>query len=500
MQTYLKNGYIVSMDQQDTVFDGGGVLVEDDRITAVGKVDPRLVKPDAEVIDLQGKYVLPGFVNTHVHTSQQISRGVGDDVDFICWLHDRMWPFESSMTEEDSYVSTLMTSLELIRSGVTSFAEPGGQFVSGMARGTAESGLRGKLAKSVMDCGEGLPEIWQRTMEQELEQHRKEAEEELQLNGQPMDLSEKQRETYAAMPEEARQRLRGFMEKYRGTAERNPKLYGDFIHSVFTRAIMEQQMLMENAGVGGQEMDPEIGILYRDISQFKDTEIPKAIELIQAVAREINGELAAKGHSGGHMGKLDFRRTIRKGLETGGSFYRLRYRKKRAKRKRLVLLCDVSGSMVQFSEFALRFIQSLNQVSESSRVFLFSETAVEADAFRLQNMDLFRSYVKDSGIYGRGTDLGEALETLCAMHPSVLGASATLLILSDTKTIDQPRAVAAVREAKRQAGRVIFLNPIPEGKWQYIRSVQTMASICPMVSCSTLRELASACRRLTKEM
>ena len=159
MQTYLKNGYIVSMDQQDTVFDGGGVLVEDDRITAVGKVDPRLVKPDAEVIDLQGRYVLPGFVNTHVHTSQQISRGVGDDVDFICWLHDRMWPFESSMTEEDSYVSTLMTSLELIRSGVTSFAEPGGQFVSGMARGTAESGLRGKLAKSVMDCGDGLIEM-----------------------------------------------------------------------------------------------------------------------------------------------------------------------------------------------------------------------------------------------------------------------------------------------------------------------------------------------------
>lgn len=334
--------------------------------------------------------------------------------------------------------------------------------------------------------------------EQELEQHRKEAEEELQLNGQPMDLSEKQRETYATMPEEARQRLRGFMEKYRGTAERNPKLYGDFIHSVFTRAIMEQQMLMENAGVGGQEMDPEIGILYRDISQFRDAEIPKAIELIQAVAREINGELAAKGKSGGHMGKLDFPPAPSARDWKPGQLYRLRYRKKRAKRKRLVLLCDVSGSMVQFSEFALRFIQSLNQVSESSRVFLFSETVVEADAFRLQNMDLFRSYVKDSGIYGRGTDLGAALETLCTMCPGVLGPAATLLILSDTKTIDQPRALAAVREAKRQAGRVIFLNPIPEGKWKYIRSVQTMASVCPMVSCSTLRELASACRKLTK--
>ncbi|MDD5863759.1 MAG: VWA domain-containing protein [Firmicutes bacterium] len=332
--------------------------------------------------------------------------------------------------------------------------------------------------------------------EQALEQHRREAEEELQLNGKPMDLDDKQREAYAAMPEEARQRLRSFLEKYRGTAERNPALYGEFIHSVFAKTILEQQLLMENAGLGGQELDPEIGIFYRDITAFQDTEIPRAIELIQAVAKSINGELAAKRKAGGHMGKLDFRRTIRKGLETGGSFYRLAYRKKRAKRRRLVLLCDVSGSMVQFSEFALRFIQSLNQVSESSRVFLFSETMVEADAFRLQNMDLFRNYVKESGIYGRGTDLGAALENLCARKPPVLGASTTLLILSDTKTIDQTRAIGAVREAKRQAGQVIFLNPIPEGKWQYLRSVQAMANLCPMVSCSTLRELAAACRKL----
>lgn len=334
--------------------------------------------------------------------------------------------------------------------------------------------------------------------EQEFQQHRQEAEEDLQLGGQPMDLSEEQRETYATMPEEARQRLRNFMNKYRATAERNPKLYGDFIHSVFTRTILEQQMLMENAGVGGQEQDPEIGILYRDISQFQDTEIPKAIEIIQAVARQINGELSAKRRRGGHSGKLDFRRTIRKGLETGGSFYQLRYRKKRSHRKHLVVLCDVSGSMVQFSEFALRFIQSLNQVSDNSRVFLFSETVTEADAFRLQNMDQFRNFVRDSGIYGRGTDLGTALEALCKLTPPVLSAGATLLILSDTKSIDQSRAIAALQEAKRLSGRVIFLNPIPENKWKYVKSIQAMASIVPMVPCSTLRELAAACRKLTR--
>jgi 5-methylthioadenosine/S-adenosylhomocysteine deaminase len=168
-QTYLKNAYVLSMNAEDTVYDGGGVLVENDKIIAVGKIDPEMVSPDAEIIDLTGKYLLPGFVNTHVHTSQQLSRGVGDDVDFITWLHKRMWPYESNMTEEDSYLSTLVCSLELIRSGVTTFAEPGGQFVSGMVRATEESGLRAKLAKSVMDCGEGLPKPWQLSTDEELE-------------------------------------------------------------------------------------------------------------------------------------------------------------------------------------------------------------------------------------------------------------------------------------------------------------------------------------------
>ncbi len=335
-----------------------------------------------------------------------------------------------------------------------------------------------------------------RRREEEMQQRRQEAQEDLQIDGSPMDLTEEQREAYAAMPEQARQKLRNFMERYKDSAARNPNLYGNFIHSVFARTILEQQMLMEDGAVGGMASDPELGLMFRDISQFKDTEIPKAISIIQAISSQINGELSAKRKNTGHSGKLDFRRTIRKGLETGGSFYRLRYKKKQTRRKHLVLLCDVSGSMVQFSEFALRFIQSLNHVADSSRAFLFSEDLVEADAFSLQNMDLFRNYVRDSGLYGRGTDLGTALEKLLAIRPGVLNASTTLLVLSDTKTIDQPRAIRALLEAKRQAGKVIWLNPIPEPKWQYVKSAQAMASVCTMVSCSTLRDLAAACRRL----
>lgn len=333
-----------------------------------------------------------------------------------------------------------------------------------------------------------------RQQQEEFEKARQEVQQE--FGEQSVALDESQLDTYASMPAESRQKLRDFVQRFKGNMERNPNLYGNFIHSVFAKALLEQQMRMEDAAVGAEAADPELGMLFRDITQFKDTEIPKAIAVIQTISRQISGELTAKRNKTGHSGKLDFRRTIRKGLETGGSFYRLRYRKNRSRKKHLVLLCDVSGSMMQFSEFALRFIQSLNQVSESSRVFLFSEGITEADAFSLQNMDKFRDYVRDSGIYGKGTDLGAALAKLNAMEPAVLNQATTLLILSDAKTIDQTRAVAALQQSKAKAGKMLWLNPIPEGKWQYLRSVQTFASVCTMVSCSTLRALANACRRL----
>ena len=345
-------------------------------------------------------------------------------------------------------------------------------------------------------------EMRRRALEQQERQRqeeavRQQAQKDLQVGGRPMDLTEEQRNLYMTIPEEARERLRRFLETYEETAERSPKLYDNFIRSVFLRTILEEQMRMEDAGLGCEGVDPEIGLLYRDISQFRDTDLPKAIAIIQDISQQINGQLSSSRQLRSHSGHLDFRRTIRMGLETGGSFFRLANKRKRRRKKHLVLLCDVSGSMIQFSEFALRFIQSLNHVSESSRTFLFSEELHEADAFSLQNMDLFRSYVRQCGIYGKGTDLGKALEKLLAEKPPILNNSTTLLILTDTKTIDQPRAIGHLLEAKRLAGRVILLNPIPESKWPYLHSAQAFGAVCPMVSCSTLSALAAACRRLT---
>jgi uncharacterized protein with von Willebrand factor type A (vWA) domain len=94
--------------------------------------------------------------------------------------------------------------------------------------------------------------------------------------------------------------------------------------------------------------------------------------------------------------------------------------------------------------------------------------------------------------------VGKALQALCDANPPVLNSATTLLILSDTKTVDLMKATAALQDAKRLAGRVLWLNPIPESKWQYLRSARTLSGLCTMMACNNLQALGQACRRLTR--
>lgn len=171
-KTLLFNSGLVTMDDQLRQYNRGAILLEGDRILDIGQSD-QMVREYAgqpiTKIDLRGRWILPGLINTHVHLSQQLGRGLGDDVNLITWLHERIWPYESSMTEEDSYISSLLCGIEQIRSGVTCFAEPGGQWVNGMGRAISELGIRGMLARSTMDMGEGLPEKWNESTEESLQ-------------------------------------------------------------------------------------------------------------------------------------------------------------------------------------------------------------------------------------------------------------------------------------------------------------------------------------------
>lgn len=332
--------------------------------------------------------------------------------------------------------------------------------------------------------------------ERAYEDQRRRADEELQYNGKPIDLRDDLKDVYARMPQEERDRLKRSLDKYSENLKRSPDLYEGFIRSVFMKSLLEQQMIMEDAAEGSRGADSDADLLMRDISNFREEEIPRAYQLIDQATRQINGEVAARQRACGRSAALDFKKTIRAGLSTGGAFNRLYYKRRRQRKKRIVMLCDVSGSMLQFAEFAIRFIKSMSDISDHSELFLFSETAHRVNPFMLESMESFGHYVRHSGVWGKGTNIGRALETVCAARPSVLGPSSVLLILSDAKTVDLARAETALERAGKAAGSVVWLNPIPENKWPYLRGVTVLKQRCQMVPCSTLNDLACACARL----
>ena len=332
--------------------------------------------------------------------------------------------------------------------------------------------------------------------QQEYEARQKELEERLSVQGRPIDLRDDLKDVYAFMPQSERDHLKDVVEKYSEKMKHAPKLYEGFIRSVFMKSLMEQQMLLEDAAEGAMQADSDADLMFRDISGFKEADIPKAHQLIDQVTRRINGEIIARRKHAGRSEALDFRRTIRAGLSTGGALCRLHHKPHHSRRKRIVMLCDVSGSMLQFSEFAIRFIKSLSEISDHSEIFLFSEQVQRVNPFALQNMDLFNSYVRTSGVWGRGTNVGRALDALLEAAPPVLTPNTVVLVLSDAKSVNLDRAEAALMRTAKAAGSVIWMNPIPESKWPYLKGVTRLRRHCSMVPCGTLDELARACQRL----
>src|SRR5688572_18783265 len=94
----------------------GDVLIQDGRITAVGRVGD--VRAD-RVINAGGSYLLPGFIQTHVHLCQTLFRGYADDLALLDWLKQRIWPMEAAHTPASLAAAARLAAAELLLGGTT---------------------------------------------------------------------------------------------------------------------------------------------------------------------------------------------------------------------------------------------------------------------------------------------------------------------------------------------------------------------------------------------
>lgn len=171
-RTFFKHlDFALTADAADRTIRDATLVIEDDRIVAIGPSDEVLAAhapgPGDDALDGRRLGVTPGFVDTHVHLSETLSRAVfPDNLATRAWVFHWAKPFYAHVDTEDERISVLLGTAEMLRCGTTCFLDMGAQNDPGVtARATGEVGIRGIIGRHAADVKpEQIPRGWSEDM------------------------------------------------------------------------------------------------------------------------------------------------------------------------------------------------------------------------------------------------------------------------------------------------------------------------------------------------
>ena len=133
----------------------GDISIKEGRIAAVAS---NIAERHDTIIDAHGGYVLPGFIQTHIHLCQTLFRGYADDLRLMDWLRTRVWPMEAAHTPATLRAAVRLAATELLLSGTTTVLTMETVHDTDVVFETvAESGLRATIGKCMMDSDAEVP-------------------------------------------------------------------------------------------------------------------------------------------------------------------------------------------------------------------------------------------------------------------------------------------------------------------------------------------------------
>ena len=150
----IEHATIVTVDAQRRILTDGSILIDGRDIVEVGPAaSVRPARRPDRVINGRRRVVTPGFVDTHVHLTEHLSRGLMlDDVPVARYLPDWLLPLYSTVTPDEEQAAALLACIEMIRTGTTTFCEAGTLFdVPAVADAVEQIGMRAILGRWTWD-------------------------------------------------------------------------------------------------------------------------------------------------------------------------------------------------------------------------------------------------------------------------------------------------------------------------------------------------------------
>lgn len=148
MALLIKNINIIPMDGVNDSIENSNIYIEADKIIHIG--DLREDIEVSRIINGTNKVAMPGLVNSHTHLGMSLLRNYADDLPLHDWLTKKIWPIEANLTGEDIYWGSLLSMVEMIESGTTSFCDMY-FFMELVGKGLEESGMRGVLTRGLIE-------------------------------------------------------------------------------------------------------------------------------------------------------------------------------------------------------------------------------------------------------------------------------------------------------------------------------------------------------------
>ncbi len=148
----IKNGIVVTVNTNGTIYSNGSVVIINDAIIAIGEsVAVEKEYTSDNVIDAKGKIVMPGLINCHTHLAMTIFRGYADDMHLKEWLNDYIFPAEAKFDNaENVKCGSELAMIEMIHSGTTTFNDMY-FFEDEVAKVAKTIGMRGIISESLID-------------------------------------------------------------------------------------------------------------------------------------------------------------------------------------------------------------------------------------------------------------------------------------------------------------------------------------------------------------
>lgn len=217
---------------------------------------------------------------------------------------------------------------------------------------------------------------------------------------------------------------------------------------------------------------------------------------VYPLARRLATKLTAKRRLG-RAGRLDFRRTVRASLSTGGVPLVTHHRPHKPHKPELVVLCDVSGSVTSFAHFTLLLAYALREQFAKVRAFAFIDTVDEVTRFFGPGGDVADAMTRmaneaDLVWFDGHSDYGHAFEAFAERYPDAVGPRTSLLILGDARANYRALAVPTLRNLSAKARHAYWLNPEPQQYWGSGDSAATSyGDVIPMVECRNVNQLTA---------